>query len=54
MFDGLRPHLVELRLRLGISVLSVFLFFIIAFNISTKVLPTSLINKKSFLQSSIL
>jgi sec-independent protein translocase protein TatC len=31
MFDGLRPHLVELRLRLGISVLSVFLFFIIAF-----------------------
>jgi len=31
MFDELRPHLVELRKRLGLSVLSVFLAFIIAF-----------------------
>ena len=31
MFDELRPHLVELRKRLGLSVLSVFLAFVIAF-----------------------
>jgi len=31
MFDELKPHLVELRKRLGLSVLSVFIAFIIAF-----------------------
>jgi sec-independent protein translocase protein TatC len=31
MFDDLRPHLVELRKRLGLSVLSVFVAFMIAF-----------------------
>lgn len=31
MFSDLRPHLVELRKRLGLSVLSVFIAFIIAF-----------------------
>ncbi len=31
MFDDIRPHLVELRKRLGLSVLSVFIAFIIAF-----------------------
>jgi len=31
MFDDLRPHLVELRKRLGLSVLSVFIMFIVAF-----------------------
>ncbi len=31
MFSELRPHLVELRKRLGLSVLSVFIAFIIAF-----------------------
>ena len=31
MFDDLRPHLAELRKRLGLSVLSVFVAFIIAF-----------------------
>jgi sec-independent protein translocase protein TatC len=31
MFDELRPHLIELRKRLGLSVLSVFIAFIIAF-----------------------
>ncbi len=31
MFEELRPHLVELRKRLGLSVLSVFIAFIIAF-----------------------
>jgi sec-independent protein translocase protein TatC len=31
MFEDLRPHLVELRKRLGLSVLSVFIAFIIAF-----------------------
>lgn len=31
MFDELKPHLVELRKRLGISVLSLLLFFILAF-----------------------
>ncbi len=31
MFSELRPHLVELRKRLGLSVLSVFIAFIVAF-----------------------
>lgn len=31
MFSELRPHLVELRKRLGLSVLSVFIGFIVAF-----------------------
>lgn len=31
MFDDLKPHLVELRKRLGLSVLSVFIMFIISF-----------------------
>lgn len=31
MFSDLRPHLVELRKRLGLSVLSVFIAFVIAF-----------------------
>jgi sec-independent protein translocase protein TatC len=31
MFDEIRPHLVELRKRLGLSVLSVFIAFIVAF-----------------------
>ncbi len=31
MFDELKPHLIELRKRLGLSVLSVFIAFIIAF-----------------------
>jgi sec-independent protein translocase protein TatC len=31
MFSELRPHLIELRKRLGLSVLSVFIAFIIAF-----------------------
>lgn len=31
MFDDLKPHLVELRKRLGLSVLSVFVAFVIAF-----------------------
>jgi sec-independent protein translocase protein TatC len=31
MFSELRPHLVELRKRLGLSVLSVFIAFVIAF-----------------------
>jgi sec-independent protein translocase protein TatC len=31
MFEDLKPHLVELRKRLGLSVLSVFIAFIIAF-----------------------
>jgi sec-independent protein translocase protein TatC len=31
MFDDLRPHLAELRKRLGLSVLSIFIAFIIAF-----------------------
>jgi len=31
MFEDLRPHLIELRKRLGLSVLSVFITFIVAF-----------------------
>ena len=38
MFEDLRPHLVELRKRLGLSVLSVFVAFIIAFTFHNKIL----------------
>jgi len=38
MFDDLRPHLVELRKRLGLSVLSVFIAFIIAFTFHNQIL----------------
>jgi len=38
MFDELRPHLVELRKRLGLSVLSVFIAFIIAFTFHNQIL----------------
>ncbi len=38
MFDELRPHLVELRKRLGLSVLSVFVMFIVSFIFHTHVL----------------
>ncbi|RLA62143.1 MAG: twin-arginine translocase subunit TatC [Epsilonproteobacteria bacterium] len=31
MFDELRPHLVELRKRLGLSVLSIFIMFLVSF-----------------------
>ncbi|MDQ7084306.1 MAG: twin-arginine translocase subunit TatC [Sulfurovum sp.] len=31
MFDEIKPHLIELRKRLGLSVLSVFIAFIVAF-----------------------
>ncbi|HHE06004.1 MAG TPA: twin-arginine translocase subunit TatC [Epsilonproteobacteria bacterium] len=38
MFEDLRPHLVELRKRLGLSVLSVFIAFIIAFTFHEMIL----------------
>ena len=38
MFEELRPHLVELRKRLGLSVLSVFIAFIIAFTFHESIL----------------
>jgi len=38
MFEDLRPHLVELRKRLGLSVLSVFIAFIIAFTFHNQIL----------------
>ena len=38
MFEDLRPHLVELRKRLGLSVLSVFIAFIIAFTFHNTIL----------------
>ena len=38
MFDDLRPHLVELRKRLGLSVLSVFIAFIVAFTFHESIL----------------
>jgi len=38
MFDDIRPHLVELRKRLGLSVLSVFIAFIIAFTFHNRIL----------------
>jgi len=38
MFDDLKPHLAELRKRLGLSVASVFIVFIIAFIFSQQIL----------------
>ena len=38
MFDELRPHLAELRKRLGLSVLAVFIAFIIAFTFHNTIL----------------
>ena len=38
MFDDIRPHLVELRKRLGLAVLSVFIAFIIAFTFHNAIL----------------
>jgi sec-independent protein translocase protein TatC len=38
MFEELRPHLVELRKRLGLSVLSVFIAFIVAFTFHEQIL----------------
>ena len=38
MFDDLRPHLAELRKRLGLSVLSVFIAFIVAFTFHNQIL----------------
>jgi len=38
MFSELRPHLVELRKRLGLSVLSVFIAFIVAFTFHEAIL----------------
>ena len=38
MFDELRPHLAELRKRLGLSVLSVFIAFIVAFMFHEQIL----------------
>jgi len=38
MFEDLRPHLVELRKRLGLSVLSVFIAFIVAFTFHEQIL----------------
>ncbi len=38
MFDDLKPHLVELRKRLGLSVLSIFIMFAIAFIFHTHIL----------------
>lgn len=38
MFSDIRPHLVELRKRLGLSVLSVFVAFIIAFTFHNAIL----------------
>ncbi len=38
MFDELRPHLVELRKRLGLSVLSIFIAFIVAFTFHEQIL----------------
>lgn len=38
MFSELRPHLVELRKRLGLAVLSVFIAFIIAFTFHEAIL----------------
>ncbi len=38
MFDELKPHLAELRKRLGLSVLSIFLAFIIAFTFHEQIL----------------
>lgn len=38
MFEELKPHLVELRKRLGLSVLSVFIAFIVAFTFHEQIL----------------
>ena len=38
MFEDLRPHLVELRKRLGLSVLSIFIAFILAFTFHEAIL----------------
>ena len=38
MFNELRPHLVELRKRLGLSVLSIFIMFILAFTVHKTIL----------------
>jgi len=38
MFEELRPHLTELRKRLGLSVLSVFIAFVIAFTFHNTIL----------------
>jgi len=38
MFEELRPHLAELRKRLGLSVLSVFIAFVIAFTFHNTIL----------------
>jgi sec-independent protein translocase protein TatC len=38
MFEDLKPHLVELRKRLGLSVMSVLLFFLIAFFFNQSIL----------------
>jgi sec-independent protein translocase protein TatC len=38
MFDDLRPHLAELRKRLGLSVLSIFIAFIVAFTFHNGIL----------------
>jgi sec-independent protein translocase protein TatC len=38
MFSDLRPHLVELRKRLGLSVLSIFVAFVIAFTFHNSIL----------------
>jgi len=38
MFDDLKPHLVELRKRLGLSVLSVFIAFVVAFTFHESIL----------------
>ncbi len=38
MFEDLRPHLVELRKRLGLSVLSIFIMFAISFIFHTYIL----------------
>ena len=38
MFEDLKPHLVELRKRLGLSVLSIFIAFIIAFTFHETIL----------------
>jgi sec-independent protein translocase protein TatC len=38
MFDELRPHLAELRKRLGLSVLAVFIMFFVAFSFHKELL----------------
>ena len=38
MFKDLKPHLVELRKRLGLSVLSIFVMFILAFTFHNAIL----------------